>query len=90
MIDVQSAREGTFSVTCTARGGSVLNSSLTGPGTVSHKLQPVGKLGLRGDDTYSVTTPSLSGGADGDIYQCIATNGVSSPDPSDRQTLRGK
>ena len=74
MIDVQSAREGTFSVTCTARGGTVLNSSLTGPATVPHELQPVGRLGLRGDDTYSITTPSLSRGANGDTYQCIATN----------------
>ena len=89
MIDVQSAREGTFSVTCTARGGTVLNSSLTGPATVPHELQPVGRLGLRGDDTYSITTPSLSRGANGDTYQCIATNGASTPDPSDSVTLTG-
>ena len=89
VIEVQSAKEGIFSVTCTARGGTVLNSSLTGPGTVPQELRPVGRVGLRGDDTYSITTPSLSRGANGDTYQCIATNGASTPDPSDSATLRG-
>ena len=89
VIEVLSARMGTFSVTCTARGGAVLISSLTGPGGVYHELEPVGTPQMRGDDAYSITTRTLSGGNDGDTYQCIATNGVSTPDPSDSETLRG-
>jgi len=72
-IDVESAREGTFTVTCTSSGGTVLSSSLTGPGGLDLELQPVGTPQYRGQDTY----------------HCTASNGVPLSDPiaSDSETL---
>ena len=87
-IDVESAREGTFTVTCTSSGGTVLSSSLTGPGGLDLELQPVGTPQYRGQDTYSVTTGTRTG-SDGDTYHCTASNGVSESEPSDTETLRG-
>ena len=91
-IDVVSAREGTFTVTCTSSGGTVLSSSLTGPGGLNLELQPVGTPQYRRQDMYSVTTGTLNGGSDGDTYNCTASNGVPLSDPiaSDSETLRGK
>ena len=89
-IDVVSARERTFTVTCTSSGGTVLSSSLTGPGGLDLELQPVGTPQYRGQDTYSVTTDTLTGGSDGDTYHCTASNGVPAPVPSDSETLRGQ
>ena len=87
-IDVVSVREGTFRVTCTSSGGTVLSSSLTGPGGLDLELQPVGTPQYRGQDTYSVTTGTRTG-SDGDTYHCTASNGVPAPVPSDSETLRG-
>ena len=89
-IDVVSVREGTFRVTCTSSGGTVLSSSLTGPGGLDLELQPVGTPQYRGQDTYSVTTGTRTG-SDGDTYHCTASNGVpaSGEVPSDSETLRG-
>ena len=95
-VEVLSARERSFTVTCTARGGTVLNSSLTGPG-VNHTLNLVGAKNMRGDDTYMVTTRPISGGVNGDTYKCVATNGAAvldsngePTDPSDSESLNGK
>ena len=90
-IDVESAREGTFTVTCTSSGGTVLSSSLTGPGGLDLELQPVGTPQYMGQDTYLVTTGTLTGGSDGDTYNCTASNGVPLSDPiaSDSETLTG-
>ena len=41
-----------------------------------------------GDDEFSASTDVISGGRDGDIYQCTASNGVSS-DPTNSVELRG-
>ena len=42
-----------------------------------------------GNDTFSVTSTNvLSGGQDGDVYNCTASNGVS-PDPTNRTELIG-
>ena len=87
-IDVESVREGTFTVTCTSSGGTVLSSSLTGPGGLDLELQPVGTPERRGQDTYSVTTGTRAG-SDGDTYHCTASNGVPSPHGQDAETLRG-
>ena len=46
------------------------------------------QLGM-GSDTYTATTSTISGGCDGDIYHCTASNGVV-PDPTDSVRLRGK
>ena len=76
-------------MTCTATGGAVLTSSFTGPGGVDLVLQPVGTIGRTGQDTYSVTSATISGRSNGDTYLCTARNGVSSPDPSDSTILTG-
>ena len=74
---------------CTASGGTVVSSSLTGPGGVDLELQPEGSIGRTGQNTYSVTSGTLSGGSNGDTYQCTAAAAVSSPDLSDSAVLRG-
>ena len=88
-INVQSARDGTFTVTCTSTGGTVLSSSFTGPaGEDLGQLEPVGTPQMRGQDMYSSTTPTRTGGRDGDMFNCVASNGVSNS-PSGSATLRG-
>ena len=88
-IDVEPERGWRFTVTCTSSGGTVLSSSLAGPGGLNLELQPEGTLEYRGDDTYSVTTGTLTGASDGDTYHCTASNGVPAPEPSDSETLTG-
>ena len=85
-----SAREGTYTVTCTTTGGTVLSASLTGPGGVNIiNFSPVGTRNYRGQDSYTASTRTRTGGSDGDTYQCTATNGVPSPDGSGSTNLRG-
>ena len=88
-INVLSSRQGTFTVICTASGGTVVSSSLTGPGRVDLELQPVGSIGRIGQNIHSVTSGTLSGRRNGDMYQCTAAAAVSSPHPSDNIVLRG-
>ena len=90
IINVLSSRQGLFKVTCIASGGTVVSSSLTGPGVVDLELQPVESIGRTGQNTYTVTSGILSGRSNGDTYQCTAAAAVSSPDPSDRTMLKGK
>ena len=78
-----SAREGTYTVTCTTTGGTVLSGSLTGPGGVNIiNFSPVGTHNYRGQDSYTASTGTRTGGSDGDTYQCRATNGVPALDGS--------
>ena len=58
-INVVSSRQGLFTVTCTASGGTVVSSSLTGPGGVDIELQPVGSIGRTGQNTYYVISSTL-------------------------------
>ena len=90
-INVMSSREGTFTVTCTASGGTVVSSSLTGPGGEALELQPVGSIGRTGQNTYSVTSGTLSERNNGDTYHCTAAANLSSPSlsDSDNTVLRG-
>ena len=76
-------------MTCTASGGTVVSSSLTGSGGVDLELQPVVSIERTGQNIYSVTSGTLSGRSNGDIYQCTAAADLSSPDPSDSAVLRG-
>ena len=76
-------------MTCTASGGTVVSSFLTGPGGVDLELQPVGDIGRTGQNTYSVTSGTLLGRSNGDTYQCTAAANMSSPDLSDSRELRG-
>ena len=85
-----SAREGTYTVTCTTTGGTVLSGSLTGPDGVNiTNFSPVGTRNYRGQDSYRVSTGTRTGGSDGDTYQCTATNGVPSSDGRGIATFRG-
>ena len=74
---------------CTASGGTVVSSSITGPGGVDLELQPVGSIGRTGQNTYSVTSGTRSGRSNGDTYQCTAAANLSSPHLSDSRELRG-
>ena len=76
-------------MTCTASGGTVVSSFLTGPGEVDLALQPVGSIGRTGQNTYSITSGTLSGRSNGDTYQCTAAANLSSPSLSDSAVLRG-
>ena len=86
-IGVVSGREGTFRVTCRATGGTLSTSSLTGPGLGGKglQLQAEGSIGRTGQNTYSVTSDTLSGQSNGDTYTCRAMNNdiVSSLEISD-------
>ena len=89
-INVVSARQGTHTVTCTTTGGIVLSGSLTVPGGMNIiNFSPVGTPNYRGQDIYTASTGTRTGGSNGDTYQCTATNGVPSPDGSGSATLRG-
>ena len=88
-IGVVSGREGTFIVTCRATGGTLSTSSLTGPGLGGGglQLQAEGSIGRTGQNTYSVTSSTLSGQSNGDTYTCTGMNDVSSPEI--REVLAG-
>ena len=80
-IEVMSGREGTFRVRCTSTGGWTLNMTVSGPQYSSEEqghmiIEPVGVPERIGNDSYTATTSTISGGCDGDIYQCNASNGV--------------
>ena len=77
---IELVTEDIFRVNCTSTGGRVLNMSVTGPHGVVYPLsniQPVGTQRWMGNDSYSAYA-TLQGADDGDIYNCIASNGVSS------------
>ena len=88
-INVESSRQGTFTVTCTASGGTVVSSSLTGPGGVDLELQPAGSIGRTGQNTYSVTSGTLSGRSNGDTYLCTASADLSPPHLKNSTVLKG-
>ena len=90
-IDVVSGRERKFQVRCTSSGGRALSMSVTGPGGFSEDLdniQAVGTPQRMGSDSFSDSTVIISGGSDGQVYECTASNGVLS-DPTDSVELRG-
>ena len=88
-VSVVSRRDRTYTVTCTVTGGRLSSSSLTGPGLSSSglSLQRQDSSSDRGENTYSITSGTLSEGV-GSVYTCTATNPVSSPETS--LTLTGK
>ena len=77
LIEVESGREETFRVRCVITGGGGLNVSVTGASNLSTNMKRVTDSYGVGKDTYYATTDIISGGSDGDTYQCIASNGVS-------------
>ena len=91
-IDVASGRR-TFRVRCTSSGGKAVSMSVTGPGGFSEDLDNILAVGTpqrRGNDSFSDSTDiiKLSGESDGQVYECTASNGVSS-DPTASVELRG-
>ena len=65
--------------------------SVTGPGGFSEDLdniQAVGTPQRMGSDSFTDTTDVISGGSDGQLYECTASNGVSF-NPTGSVELRG-
>ena len=80
-LAVEVLSEGLFKVNCTSTGGRVLNMSITGPhGVVSalSNIQAVGTQRWMGNDSYSIVTSTIADADNGDIYECMASNGISS------------
>ena len=78
IIKVISGRKGTFRVQCNLHSGGGLNVSVTGASNFSTNIKRVIDSNGVGKDTYFATTDIISGGNNGDMYQCTASNGVSS------------
>ena len=78
-IEMTSRGNKTFRVRCTSTGGRVLNMSVTGPDFNSDlsNIQAVGTLKKMGNDIYTATTGSITGGSERQLYYCTASNGVS-------------
>ena len=75
---------------CTSSGGRALSMSVTEPGFSEDldNIQAVGTPQRMGSDSFSGSTDIIPGGSDGQVYECTASNGVSS-DPTDSVELRG-
>ena len=93
-VEVISGREGTFKVNCTtSSGGKTFTMDVEGPGYSGEeqgqmRVEAVGAPQKMGNDTYSATTSVISGGCNGDTYQCTASNGAA-PDQQHSVTLKG-
>ena len=93
-IDVISGRIGAFRVKCTSFGGKTFAINVEGPQYYGkeecfmQKIRAVGEPQRMGNDTYSATTSVISGGCNGDIYQCTASNGVA-PNQTHSVELKG-
>ena len=80
-IEVVSGRERFFRVTCTTTVGEALNINFEGINYSSVEqllVKEVCEPQRIGNDTYYANTRIIAGGNDGDIYQCTASNGVTS------------
>ena len=92
-IEVISGREGTFRVKCTSSGGKAFTMDVEGPGYSGEeqgqmRVEAVGDPQRKGNDTYSATTSVISGGCNGDTYQCSASNRAA-PDQGHTVELKG-
>ena len=88
---VVSARSGLFKVNCTSTGGRALTMSVSGPSCFNFNLKKIKNINIinqMGNDNFSATSNAISGRSNGDIFQCIASNGVSS-DPTNVVELKG-
>ena len=70
-----------FRVRCTSHGGFSSNMTVTGPdgysSDLTNNIQPAGNQRWIGNDKYRVTTGDITGGNDGDMYQCTVTSSTS-------------
>ena len=94
VIAVISGRERTFRVKCTSSGGNTFTMDVEGPGYSGEeqgqmRVEAVGDPQRMGNDTYSATTSVISGGCNGDTYQCTASNGAA-PDQIHTVELKGR
>ena len=89
-INVISVSPRTFTVTCTSNGGRALDITVTGPSgmVTTGDISAVGTPGRIGGDRFTATTNTITGGSNGDTYQCTASNGVAT-DPTGDVILRG-
>ena len=92
-IEVISGREGTFRLKCTSSGGKTFTMYVEGPGYSGEeqgqmRAEAVGEPQRIGSDIYSATTSVISGGRNGNTYQCTASNGAA-PDQSHTVELKG-
>ena len=89
-IEVESGGDGRFRVQCISSGGRPGDMYVTGPGGSYSNLniQAVGTPQRKGGDSFSANTSIISGGSNGDTYQCVALNGVS-PSTANSVQLRG-
>ena len=90
-INVISVSLRTFTVTCTSNGGRALDITVTGPSgmvVTTGDISAVGTPGRTGNDRFSVTTNTITGGSNGDTYQCTASNGAAT-DVTGDVMLRG-
>ena len=90
-IVVDSARNGRFRVKCKSTGGIALTMTVSGPDTytsdLTNNIQPMGTPQYIGSDIYTATTSDIiTGGNDGDMYECTVT-GLTSE--TDSVVLRG-
>ena len=85
-LEVVSRMNKTFRVRCTSTGGRVLNMSVTGPDFNSNltNIQTVGAPKRKGNDIYTATTGTIKKGITEELYDCTASNGVSSHTGSKR------
>ena len=84
-IIVVSATDVTFRVQCTSTGGIALSMNVTGPNIdnidLTDNIQPMGTPVYKGNDRYTATTSDIiTGGNDGDIYECTVTGLTSETD----------
>ena len=79
-----------FRVRCTSTGGRALDMTVSGPrgftADISSRMEPVGNRRWLGSDQYTATTDLISGGEDGDEYECNVTSSTST---TGSVTLRG-
>lgn len=90
-ILVISARNGLFKVKCTTTGGRALTMSVVGPSCFNSNIKKIKEMNTieqMGNDSFCGTTDTISGRSNGDIFQCIASNDVSS-DPTNTVELKG-
>ena len=81
----------TFRVRCTSTGGRALNMAVSGPNgynsDISTNIQPIGTPQFLSNDRYTTRTEIISGGRDGDVFQCNVTSVTST---TANVTVRGK
>ena len=63
-----------FRVRCSSVGGRALDMTVSGPrgftADISSRIETVGNRRWLGSDQYTATTDLISGGEDGDEYEC--------------------